>query len=289
MFPARFDYYRAGSVDEALDLLADHAGEHVELLAGGHSLLPMMKTGLAAPDALIDLGPVDELRGIEDNGENTSIGAMERYADLASDDVVREHCPALAEAIGSVGDIQVRNRGTIGGNVAHADPASDPPAAALASGATIHARGPDGDREIHADDFFLGLYETALDEGELLTRIEVPNIGDGVGAYAKKPSPSSGYAMIGVAAVIHADGDTIESARVAATGALDHAIRLEGVEEALVGAPAEADSAADAAEHAMEGVDEYMLMDDLQASGEYRAHLLEVYAGRAVEAAIDRL
>lgn len=289
MFPAPFDYYRAESVDEALDLLDEHADREIELLSGGHSLLPTMKSGLASPDVIVDIGQIDDLEGIEAGEKTTTFGALTRYAAIADSEEARRTCPTLAEAAGKVGDIQVRNRGTIGGNLAHSDPASDLPAAALASDATIHARGPDGAREIPADDFFLAMFSTSLAEDEILTRIEVPNLGDGgVGAYVKKPSPSSGYAMVGVAVVLHTDGRTVESARVAANGALDHATRLEAVEDALAGAELDADLAAAAAERATEGIDEFMFMSDLQASSEFRAQLLEVYAQRALDEAVER-
>lgn len=288
MFPAQFDYYRPESVEEALSVLTEHADQEVEVLSGGHSLLPTMKSGLASPDALVDIGGIDALRGIDVGEEAVTYGALTTYATIAASDDAWEHTPTLAEAAHEVGDIQVRNRGTIGGNVAHSDPASDLPAAVLASDATITAQGPDGEREIAADDLFVGMFATSLAADELLTRISVPRIGDGVGAYVKKPSPSSGYAMVGVAVVLEVEGDSISSARVAANGAFDHATRLEAVEEALSGAALEESVATDAASHATDGVDTFMFMSDLQASSEFRAQLLEVYTQRALAKAIDR-
>tara|TARA_A100001037_G_scaffold253463_1_gene238074 strand:+ start:3036 stop:3911 length:876 start_codon:yes stop_codon:yes gene_type:complete len=289
MYPNRFDYYQANTLSELFDLMSENGDGMVEYLAGGHSLIPMMKTGLAAPDVLIDLKNIDELRGIEQNDTTTCIGAMECYADISKSPIVKTNCPVLAEAVGLVGDIQVRNRGTLGGNLAHNDPASDPPAAILASQATLHVQGPNGKRIIQQDDFFTGLYETSLEEDEILTKIEVKNIGEGVGAYLKKPSPSSGYAMIGTAVVLHTKNGTIEDARVAVIGAVDHATRLNGVEDALIGSPATHESAITAAEHALEGIEDYMVMEDLQASAEYREHLIKVHAKRATMAAIDNL
>ena len=287
MFPAPFEYYAAESVDEALELLDEHGDREVELLAGGHSLLPTMKSGLASPDVIVDIGGIEDLKGIELNGEAASVGALTPYADVAADDRLHHRTTAFAEATAAIGDIQVRNRGTVGGNVAHADPASDLPAAVLASDATIHVQGGDGEREIAVDDFFEGMYATAVGEDEILTRIDVPVLDDGdVGAYVKKPSPSSGYAMVGVAAVLQSNGRDVSSARVAANGAMDHATRLTAVEEALEDTSIE--DAPDAAEHATEGVEEWQFMDDLQASAEYRAQLLEVYTRRALEAAADR-
>ena len=285
MFPARFDYYEAGSLDEAIELFGEHEGE-VKLLSGGHSLLPTMKTGLAAPDVLIDIGSIESMRGIEAGADSTWIGANTRYAEIARHEGLRESAPTLAEAAGEVGDIQVRNRGTIGGNIAHSDPASDLPAAVLATGATITAVGPDGERAIPADEFFLGMYFTDLAEDEVLTAVEVPHLGDDDrGAYLKKASPSSGYAMVGVAVVLETDGETIESARVAANGAFDHATRLGPVEAALEGEPMTDEVAEAAGERATEDVDEADLMDDLQASSEYRGQLLRVYTKRALQRA----
>jgi carbon-monoxide dehydrogenase medium subunit len=200
---------------------------------------------------------------------------------------VAEHAPTLADAVRQVGDVQVRNRGTIGGNLAHADPAADLPGAALASDATLVAEGPDGERSISADDFFFGMYATDLAPDELLTRVEVPSADGATGAYAKKPSPSSGYAMVGVAALLDTDGDSIESARVGANGVMDHGVRLESVEDALAGGSLDADAIETAAGHATDDLDVAMMMDDLQASNEFRAQLLEVYTERALTAAMD--
>jgi carbon-monoxide dehydrogenase medium subunit len=286
MYPDAFDYYTASSVDEALDLLAEHGGAETELLAGGHSLLPAMKTGLSSPDVLIDLGEVDELVGVSGDGETVSIGAMTSYADLLEADV-GDHAPAFDDAVAQVGDRQVRNRGTVGGNLAHADPASDLPGAALAVDATLVAQGPDGEREIEVDDFFWGMYATDLAEDELLTRIEVPAATDAVGAYAKKASPSSGYAMVGVAAQLELDGGEVASAGIGANGAMDHGVRLSGVEDELAGASLDEDTIETAAQRATEDLDTAMMMEDLQASAEFRAQLLEVYTQRALEAVAD--
>lgn len=289
MYPSGFDYLKPKTVQSLFEILSDNSDQHVEFIAGGHSLIPMMKTGLAAPDILVDLSDISELYGIESDTNSTTIGAMETYANISRNSAVIENCPVVAEAVSLIGDIQVRNRGTIGGNLSHADPASDPPAAILASHSTLHVQGPNGKRTINQDDFFTGLYETSLEDGELLTKIEINNIGTGVGAYLKKPSPSSGYAMIGTAAILHSKNGIIDSARVAITGAVDHATRLHGVENALIGAPATHESANSASNHALDGIEDNMLMGDLQASSEYRAHLIGVYAKRAVISCIDRL
>ncbi|EMA48147.1 MULTISPECIES: FAD binding domain-containing protein [Halococcus] len=287
MYPDEFDYYTAESVGEALDLLDEHSDAETELLAGGHSLLPAMKTGLSSPEVLIDISGVDAMHGIEVDDDTLSIGAMERYSALTDSDEVAEHAPALAAAAQQVGDVQVRNRGTLGGNLAHADPAADLPAAALASNVTLVAEGPDGERSIPADDFFFGMYATDLTPDELLTRVEIPSADGAVGTYAKKPSPSSGYAMVGVAALLDTDDDTVESASVGANGVMDHGVRLESVEDALAGGSLDDDSIEAAAGHAGDDLDVAMMMDDLQASNEFRAQLLEVYTERALTSAMD--
>lgn len=285
MYPDEFDYASADSVEEALDLLGEHEGAETEVLAGGHSLLPAMKLGLASPDVLIDINGIDAMQGIEVDGDTLTIGAMTRYTDLVESDDVAEHAPALAEAVRQVGDVQVRNRGTIGGNLAHADPASDLPGAALASNASLIVQGPDGERSVLADDFFDGMYATDVGPDELLTRIEIPSMDGGVGTYAKKPSPSSGYAMIGVAALIEAGNGTVDSARVAANGVMDHGVRLGPVEDHLEGSALDEETIAAAASHAGDDLDEAMLMDDVQASNEFRAQLVEVYTERALREA----
>jgi carbon-monoxide dehydrogenase medium subunit len=274
-------------VDHALELLDEHPG--AELIAGGHSLIPTMKSGLASPDALVDIGDIEVLHGLEFDDDSVTIGAMTNYATIVDTDRIWEDVPVLAQAIHAVGDIQVRNRGTIGGNIAHADPASDPPAAVLAADATIHARGPDGDRTFPVDEFFHGMYATALAEDEILTAIEVPyQSRTAGGAYVKRPSPSSGYALVGVAAVVETDADEITGARVAANGVMDHAVRLTPVEEAVVGASIDdEDQLAAAAEQAADDLEEFMIMDDLQAGQEYRAQLLRVHTAEALESAVD--
>ncbi|PSQ19918.1 xanthine dehydrogenase family protein subunit M [Halobacteriales archaeon QS_8_69_26] len=289
MYPGEFDYHEAESVDHALELMDEHSGAETELLAGGHSLLPTMKSGLADPDVVIDIGDIDALSGIDDHGDSVSIGATTTYATIADSETVWNAAPALADAAAHVGDRQVRNCGTIGGNIAHADPASDLPGAALASDATMTVTGQGGKREVDADDFFMGMYMTDVQPGELLTRVEVPKAEEGAGAYAKKPSPSSGYAMVGVAATLRTDGDTVQSAGVGANGAMDHGVRLGPVEDALSGVSLDdEDAMAEAASRATDDLDTAMMMEDIQASADFRAHLLEVYTERALATAADR-
>ncbi|WP_232701974.1 FAD binding domain-containing protein [Halobacterium wangiae] len=288
MYPDSFDYYRPDSVEEALELLDEHAMDNPAVLSGGHSLVPTIKSGLASPGVIVDIGEIDDITGVEENGDHVHVGACTRYSDVVGDAIVEEHVPGLAEATGEIGDTQVRNRGTVGGNIAHADPASDLPAVVVATDATIHAQGPDGSRELAADDFFLSVYMTSLGPDEILTGIDFPKLDDGVAAYEKKPSPSSGYAMVGVAVRLEFDGDTVSKAGIAANGALDRAVRLEGAEQELEGSEPTPAVVSAAAEAATDGIDTDEMMDDIQADGAYRAQLLESYTGRALEKAVDR-
>ena len=289
MYPDEFDYYEAATVSEAIDLLEEHAMAETELLAGGHSLLPAMKTGLSSPEVLIDIGGIEELHGVSVEDGTLVIGAMTTYSDLLDVEAAAEHAPAFTAAVEQVGDRQVRNRGTVGGNLAHADPASDLPGAAMASDVTLVTQGPDGERSVPAEEFFFGMYATDLGPSELVTRVEIPSAAGAVGTYAKKPSPSSGYAMVGVAALVEVDGGDVASARIGASGVMDHGVRLGPVEDALVGEPLDEDTIEAAAGHATDDLDTAMMMVDLQASAEFRGRLLEVYTERALEEAMDRV
>lgn len=286
MYPAPFTYQKVDSVDEALSRLGEQNGREIEVVAGGHSLLPTMKSGLASPDELVDISGIEDLHGVDRDGSTIGIGALTSYATIANDQSLQEDIPVVAAAAQAIGDVQVRNRGTIGGNIAHADPASDLPAAVLAADATVHVEGPGGERDVPIDDFFMGMYETDIGPDELLTRIDIPvmNTG-GVGVYLKKPSPSSGYAMVGVAVALDINDGTVTNARVAANGAVDHAIRLTGVEDSVEGS--KINDVQDAAAYATDGIEEWEFMDDLHASAEFRAQLLEVYTERALEKATD--
>lgn len=285
MYPDEFDYHAPESLDEAVELLAAEDEFDVELLAGGHSLLPTMKTGFASPNVVVDIGNVDELRGIERTDDYLTIGALTTYNEIVASDAVAADAPVIGEAAAEIGDEQVRNRGTIGGNVAHADPASDLPGAVIAAGAEIVARGPDGERVYDADGFYAGMYETSLDADEIVSAVRVPRRPtETVGTYGKKPSPASGYAMVGVAVGLEMDGSTVEDARIAANGVMDHAVRLAGVESRLRGERLDDDAVTDAADHATDGLDVDRFLDDLQASGAFRANLLEVYTRRTLQA-----
>jgi carbon-monoxide dehydrogenase medium subunit len=286
MYAPEFDYYRAGSVAEASDLLRKHPG--AKLLAGGHSLIPLLKLRLASPPALIDIGRIGELRGIAVNKNAIRIGALTTHAELASSPVLAEQCPVLAEAAALVGDPAVRNRGTIGGNVAHADPASDLPTVLTALGARFTIAGRDGQRTVDAGGFFQGMMTTALGEHELLAAIEVPARSTGQGmAYAKFVHPASRYAVIGVAAAITASGGKCTAAAVAVGGLVPRPVRASSVERALVGQALSAETIAKAAGQVSEdlGID---ILGDIFASAEYRRAVAPVWVKRALARAAER-
>ncbi len=283
MIPAKFDYIRASSVDEALSLLQQH-GDEAKLLAGGHSLLPSMKLRLSTPAKLIDIARISELRYIRDEGSVIAIGAASTHRDIAASGEVAAKAPLLKQAAESIGDVQVRNMGTIGGSLAHADPAADYPAAILATEAEIVVKGSGGQRSVPASDFFQGLYETALQPDEIIIEVRVPAQPDGAGsAYLKFPHPASRFAVVGCAAMVHKSGGTCDLVRVAFTGVADHAFRDSNVEKALNGKAADETAIAAAAEQAAQGVD---LMGDAFASEDYRQHLAKVYAQRALSEAV---
>lgn len=285
MIPATFEYVRARSVREAISLLQQHGGR-AKLLAGGHSLLPLMKLRLSQPEMLIDLGPVDELRGIREEGGSLVIGALTTHDEVANSPLVRERVPLLAECASQIGDVQVRNRGTIGGNLAHADPAADYPAAVLALEAQMECEGPAGSRTVPASQWFVDLLTTGLGPDEVLCRVRVPVQTKGQGwSYIKLPHPASGYSLLGVACLLTVDGGVCRDARVALTGAGPKAVRLTKVEQALVGKRLEEAAVAEAARLASDGLE---ATDDLDASAEYKRHLAVVYTKRALLRAAER-
>lgn len=286
MYAVNFDYYRAGSIADVQKLIAAHPG--AKLLAGGHSLVPLLKLRLAAPTAVIDIGRVGELRGIARKGDAIAIGALSTHAELAASPDIRAGAPALAEAAAIVGDPAVRNRGTIGGNVAHADPASDLPTVLVALDARFVAVGPKGERTIPAGEFFQGLMTTALGENEVLTLVLVPTMGQGQSsAYAKFSHPASRYAVIGAAAHLTIANGTCSAARVAVGGLVPAARRAPVVEAALVGkAPTEAAIADAATRIAADLGDD--VMGDIFASAEYRKAVAPVYLRQAIAAAAAR-
>lgn len=285
MIPGAFEYHAPASVAEAVGLLAEH-GENAKILAGGHSLLPLMKLRLAQPEIVIDLCKISDLSYIRRNGGALSIGAMTTYSEIESSADVNSVAPALAEAARLVADRQVRNMGTIGGCLAHADPAGDLPAIILALGAQIVTSSSGPHRTIAADDFFVDLFTTALQPNEIINEIQIPALPAGTGtAYAKFANKASHYAIIGVAAVITASGGTCQSVRIGITGAGSKATRATAAEDALTGGSLDDASIKAAAQMAGEGID---FNDDIHASAEYRAHLIQVYAERALLEAASR-
>jgi aerobic carbon-monoxide dehydrogenase medium subunit len=282
--PAEFTYHRPTSVDEAIELLSN---DDARALAGGHSLLPMMKLRLAEPETIVDLGRIGGLSGIEGDGGAIRIGALATHASVAASDLVRSRCRVLATTAERIGDRQVRNRGTIGGSLAHADPAADYPTVVKALGATIVTAGPGGQREIAVDDFFTGVFTTALEQGELVTSVLVPAVGPGAGAaYVKHRHPASGYAVVGVAAVATVEGGKCTSARLVVGGVTGTPVRATGAEEVMIGiAPVDEAAIAAAAEKVPEALAD--AFGDTYASAAYRVHLATVGAKRAIKAAFE--
>jgi carbon-monoxide dehydrogenase medium subunit len=285
MYSDSFEYYRPRTVAEASALLKKHKG--ARLLAGGHSLLPAMKFRLSSPTALIDIGGIKGLSGIQARGKVIWIGATTVHADVASSALLRKSCPMLGEAAAQIGDLQVRNRGTIGGSIAHADPAADYPTALVALGATVVAKGPRGERQIPAEKFFVDLFTTALKAGEIVTAVLVSPYGKGRGAaYFKHPHPASRYAVAGAAAAVEVkDGQCVRASLVVG-GVTANPVRVAAAEAALAGRRADADAIARAAAHVSAAIPDPM--GDTYASGEFRVHLASVLAKRALTAAVAR-
>ena len=282
MRPAEFDYHRPTSLDEALSLI----GEEARPLAGGHSLIPLLKFRLSTPAALVDLAGVPGLGEISANGGLT-IGALATHREVAESDAVRSACPVLAEAAGLIGDPQVRNRGTLGGSIAHADPAADYPTLLKALGATVSVVGPNGTREIAADDFFVGIFTTALNPDELVTSVSVPARATGTGAaYVKHHHPASRFAVAGVAAVVTVEGGNCTAARITVGGVSASPTHASSAADSLVGGPVSDEAIAAAAAKVPESLESPTT--DAYASGEYRLHLAEVLAARALAKAFER-
>lgn len=281
MYPSNFDYQRAASVAEAIQ---KGSSDGAKFLAGGHSLLPALKLRLNEPESLVDIGRLDALKGISVSGSSVKIGALSTHAQIASSADVKKHAPALASACGQVGDPAVRNRGTLGGNLAHADPASDPPTVVLALGGKLHLQGSGGNRVVAAEDFFLDLFTTDLHPGELITAVEVPSIGQAKSAYAKMAHPASRYAVVGVCVVLEVSGGKCSKARVAVGGATPKATLSAAAANALVGSSLDA-AALDAAAKAL-SADLSDVMGDVYAPEDYRRAMAGVYLKRAVRAAM---
>jgi len=285
MIPAQFDYAAPSTLDEALSLLAQN--EDAKILAGGHSLIPAMKLRLAQPPLLVDIGRIKDLSYVRQENGQIRIGAMTTHYQIESSDLLKKICPLLPECAGAIGDVQVRNKGTIGGSVAHSDPAGDWPAAIIALSAELIATNKNGERSIKADDFFIDLLTTALEPGEILREIRISKSNGRTGrAYAKMHHPASGFAVVGVAANLTLDGNgACQEAGIGITGVSAKAYRAAAVESALNGKKLDDRTIASAAANAASGVD---LNGDLLGSADYRRHLAEVYTKRAITAAPSR-
>ena len=280
MIPAPFEYFAPATIDEALGLLREHSDAKV--LAGGQSLMPALRLRLAAPDTIVDLGKIDELRGVRDDGDVLVIGAMTPHSVVQSSPVVNEHARLISLATATVGDPQIRHRGTFGGSLAHADPAADLPAVAVALDASFVIAGPDGRRTVSAADFFQGVFSTALGEDELLVEVRVPKYTGWGAHYEKFNRVAQAWSIVSVAAAVRLDGDSIAEARVALGNMGSTPVRATAVEQALVGGPATADAVREAAARAADGTSP---VTDLNGDADYRRHLATVLTRRAVLAA----
>lgn len=280
MIPSQFEYVAPATVEEAIQALAE-GGEDAKVLAGGQSLLPVLRMRLNAPSLVVDLGRIESLHGIRDDGDAIVVGATTTHSDVYHDPLVREHAKVICEAIEQLADPQVRHRGTFGGALAHADPAGDLGAPALALGATFTIAGPSGSRTVAADDFFEDLFTTAIGDGELLTEIRIPKYTGWGGHYEKFVRVAHQWPIVAVAAAVKVDGGTISEARVGLTNMGSTPLRARAVEQALAGQPA-TDEAVRAAASAAEGTNP---PSDLNGDADYRRHLATVLTRRAVLAA----
>ncbi|HYK67598.1 MAG TPA: xanthine dehydrogenase family protein subunit M [Streptosporangiaceae bacterium] len=282
MIPAKFDYVRPSSVGDAVTALAD-GGDDAKVIAGGQSLLPLLRLRLAYPSLLVDVGGLDDLIGVSDAGSHLLIGARTTHYQLVHDPLIGRHCGLLAEAAAMVADPAVRHRGTLGGSIAHADPAGDLPAVVLALDATLVVRGPAGEREMPAGDFFVDYLTTALGPGEILTGVRVPKLGDDWGyRYEKFHRTAQAWAIVGVAALVRRSDGHVAEARVGLTNMGSVPIRAAAVEAAAAGAQASSEALQAAAAGAAEGTQPPA---DLHGQPDYRRHLARVLTGRALEAA----
>ncbi|MFL6086953.1 MAG: FAD binding domain-containing protein [Mycobacterium sp.] len=282
MIPSNFGYVAPTTVDEAVAALAE-AGEDAKVIAGGQSLMPVLRLRLAAPTTVVDLGRIDELQGLREDGTDLVIGAMTTYYDLLRNPLLGKHALLIAEAIRTVADPQIRHRGTLGGALAHADPAGDLCAPALALDATLTVAGPSGRRSIPAAEFFVDYFTTALQPDEILTEIRIPKHTDWAARYEKFHRVAQSWSIVAVAATVAIEGGVIQQARVALTNMVSVPVRARGVEEALIGQTANGELIRAAAEHAAEGIEP---MTDGNADAAYRSHLAKVLTRRAVATAV---
>lgn len=286
MIPQAFDYVTPKSLNEAIRALSSH-GEEAKILAGGHSLLPMMKLRLANPKLLIDISRISELVGIREDRDKISIGPLTTHYRIESSKFLRVKCPLLPRTAGAIGDVQVRNRGTIGGSLVHADPAADLPAAILALGGELKLSGPKGERWLPAENFFLGLMTTAIDAAEILTEIRVPVLPQSSGtAYVKVPQKASGFAIVGVAVWLRLEKNrVVGDLGIGVTGVDAQPFRAQNVENRLRGKKLDAATIEKACAQVTDGVEP---LDDIHASAEFRTHLARLYCARAIHAAATR-
>jgi aerobic carbon-monoxide dehydrogenase medium subunit len=282
MIPAKFDYVRPSSLADAVQALAD-GGDDAKVIAGGQSLMPLLRLRLAYPSLLVDIGGLGELRGVRDAGDALVIGAMTTHYALIRDPLIREHCGLIAATAATVADPAVRHRGTIGGSLAHADPAGDLPAVMVALDATLLATGPGGEREIAAADFFVDYLTNVLAPGEIVTAVRVPKLGHGWGFRYEKFQPTAqAWAIVGVAALARRDDGHVAEARIGLTNMGTVPVRARAAEAAAAGAPASREALAAAGSHADEGSDP---PSDLRGAADYRRHLARVLTGRALAGA----
>ncbi|GFG52708.1 carbon monoxide dehydrogenase [Mycolicibacterium agri] len=281
MIPSNFDYVAPATVSEAVAALAQ-GGEDAKVIAGGQTLMPVLRLRLAAPSVLVDLGKIEELRGVREDGDSLVIGAMTTYYALLRNSLISKHALLLAEATRTVADPQIRHRGTLGGNLAHADPAGDLAAPVLALDATMTIVGPSGARTVPASEFFVDYFTTALGPEEILTEIRIPKHTDWPAHYEKMHRVAQAWSIVAVAATVEVDQGTVAQARIALTNVAPTPTRARAVEEALIGQPASDELIRTAAEHAAEGIDP---ISDGNADAEYRSHLARVLTRRAVATA----
>lgn len=285
MIPGSFEYFAPRSLAEAVKVLAAHRDD-VKILSGGQSLLPLMKMRLSKPAYVVDIGRIPDLDRISDEGDHLVLGALTTHAQIESSELLQRKCPLLPETATTIADVQVRNRGTIGGSIAHADPAGDWPAAILALDAEIKIFGPNGERWVKAGDFFLGLLMSVLEPDEIVTAVKVPVTGSDKTAYLKAAPRSSGFAVVGVAVRLAVGNDGVcHRAAIGITGVTDKAYRAERVEQRLTGKKWEGSLIEQAAAEATHNVD---VIEDINGSAEYRKHLTRVYVARAIEAALQK-
>ena len=285
MIPGSFEYYAPRSLEDAVKFLAAHRDD-VKVLSGGQSLLPLMKMRLSKPAFIVDIGRIPGLDTIIEEGNNLIIGALVTHAQIESSELLQRKCPLLPQTATTIADVQVRNRGTLGGSIAHADPAGDWPAAILALDAEIKIAGPNGERWVKCDDFFLGLLMSVLEPDELVTAIKVPVTGSDKTAYLKAAPRSSGFAVVGVAVRIGLDGSgTCNRAAIGITGVTDKAYRPERAEQMLTGKKLDANVIEAAAAESTRNIE---VIEDINGSEEYRKHLTDVYFARAIQDALTR-